>query len=181
MMTEKFHRLIPVILVNEGGFVNDKDDPGRATKLGVSLRFLQKTGDIDFDLDGDGDIDIDDIRLLTPEDAKEIYREYFWDPLQLDKLINEKLSLQVFDHCVNAGKKAAVTILQNVCGSKPDGVMGPMTIASANTFLDNISLRYMQARKDWYNDLIEEKPKFAKYRAGWINRVNNTYQKSCQL
>lgn len=180
-MDKRFDKLITVILVNEGGFVNDKDDHGGATKLGVSLRFLQKVGDLDFDLDGDGDIDIDDIRLFTPDDARHVYREYFYDPLQLDKLTNEKLALQVFDHCVNAGKTAAVTILQDVCGTKPDGVIGPKTIAAANTFLDNIALRYADARKQWYLDLIEKIPKFVKYQAGWINRVNDTYQKACQL
>lgn len=180
-MNERFYKLLPVILKNEGGFVNDKDDKGGATKLGVSLRFLQKAGDLDFDLDGDGDIDIDDIRLITSDDAKNIYREYFYDPLQLDKLNNEKLALQVFDHSVNAGKKAAVKILQRLCGSKVDGVIGPKTIAAANTFLDNIALRYADARKEWYLDLIEQKPEFVKYQAGWIKRVNDTYKASWQL
>jgi lysozyme family protein len=180
-MTERFLRLIPVILVNEGGFVNDPADPGGATKYGVSLRFLKSLGDLGFDLDGDGDVDIEDIRKLTIDDAKKVYWERFYKPLGLDSLKSEKLALQVFDHSVNAGVKSAVMLLQQVCGSKKDGIMGPKTIAAANTFVDNISLRYMDARKEWYLDLVENKPRFAKFIAGWIKRVNHTYQSQCQL
>ena len=39
-MTDKFLKCIPIILRNEGGFVNNKRDPGGATKFGISLRFL---------------------------------------------------------------------------------------------------------------------------------------------
>jgi len=180
-MDERFDKLIIVILKNEGGFVNDPKDPGGATKLGVSLRFLRRTGDIRFDLDGDGDIDIDDIRNLTDKEASVIYKQYFYDPLHLDTFKLDKLALQVMDMAVNAGISAAVKILQRLCGAKVDGVMGPKTIAAANTFLDNIALRYADARKEYYLDLIEDNPRLAKFQAGWINRVNHTYEASCQL
>ena len=180
-MSGRFDKIFPVILQNEKGFVNDLSDPGGATKYGVSLRFLKSVGDYDYDLDGDGDIDIDDIRLLKIEDAKEIFYGRFYAPLRLDELKNEKLALEVIDHAINAGMKSAVKILQSIAGTKVDGIMGQKTIAAANTFLDNIALRYADARKDWYLDLIEDKPHYAKYQAGWINRVNNTYKKACQL
>jgi len=180
-MNEQFNRLIPIILHNEGGFVNDPDDPGGVTKFGISLRFLKGTGDLSFDLDHDGDIDIDDIRALTTSNAADAYRKYFYDPLKLDYLKNAKLALQVFDMAVNSGTRAAVKILQKVSGCKVDGMMGPNTIASANTFLDNIALRYADARKAWYLDLIEEHPNLSKFQAGWINRCNNTYQVACLL
>ena len=180
-MSDRFNKLIPFILKAEGGFVNDPDDPGGATKMGVSLRLLKSLGDIKWDLDHDGDIDIDDIRALTPELAKEIYWERFYAPLQLDAIRDEKLALQVLDHAVNAGNRSAVKILQHISGCKEDGLIGPKTIAAANTFRDNIALRYQQGRYLFYEDLVEVKAKFAKYIPGWINRVKHIYETACQF
>jgi len=180
-MTDRFNRIIAIILENEGGFVNDALDPGGATKLGVSLRFLKSVGDLRYDLDHDGDIDIDDIRGLTPEIAKQIYFERFYAPLRLDELTSTALALEVMDHGVNAGIRSAVMILQRIAGCKQDGVIGPKTIAAANTFKDNIAYRYMQGRYLFYEDLVEAKPKFIKYLDGWNNRVKHTYNASCQL
>jgi len=180
-MNERFNRLIQVVLNSEGGFVNDPVDPGGATKMGVSLRFLKSLGDIRYDLDHDGDIDIDDIRLITREQAEQVYYDCFYAPLRLDELSDDKLALQVLDHAVNAGSRSAVKLLQHVAGCKEDGLIGPKTIAAANTFKDNIALRYKQARLLFYEDLVEAKPQFAKYIHGWNNRVEYTYEKSCQL
>jgi len=180
-MTDLFNRIIEIILRNEGGFVNDPADPGGATKLGVSLRFLKTVGEHRYDLDHDGDIDIDDIRGLTSEMAREIYFERFYTPMRLEALSDIKLSLQVLDHGVNAGTRSAVILLQRTAGCKQDGIIGPKTIAAANTFKDNIALRYMQSRYLFYEDLVESKPKFAKFLDGWNNRVKHTYNASCQL
>ena len=49
------------IVDREGGYVNDPDDPGGATKFGVTIGTLRQLG---LDLDGDGDVDIDDYRGL---------------------------------------------------------------------------------------------------------------------
>jgi len=179
-MTERFNRLINVILDNEGGFVNDPSDPGGATKMGVSLRFLKSVGNIRFDLDHDGDIDIDDIRKMDRDTAKSIYAEFFYIPLKLDQLKNEKLALQVFDHAVNAGSISAIKILQRICGAKDDGIIGPKTISSANTFTEDISGIYHNERLRFYTDLAVKHQKLAKFLAGWTRRVDHTYEMPCQ-
>lgn len=45
-----FEDFVKVILKHEGGYVDHPNDPGGATKYGISLRFLQKNG-IDLNLD----------------------------------------------------------------------------------------------------------------------------------
>jgi lysozyme family protein len=174
IMSENFNRCIPHILFSEGGFVNDPQDPGGPTNLGISLRFLKGTGDISFDLDHDGDIDVDDIRKMKTSDAGRAYKKYFWDPLRLDELKNASLCLQVFDHSINAGARSAVKILQLVSGCKPDGIMGPKTIAAANTFNDGIAQRYCDQRIAFYEILAQKNAKFKKYLHGWINRCIRT-------
>jgi len=174
-MTDKFNKCIPVILRNEGGFVNDSDDSGGATKYGISLHFLKGTGNlIDFDFDHDGDIDIDDIRLLTVEVGSLAYYRYFWLPMLLDQLKNDDLALQVFDMTVNAGMRQATRILQQVSGCKTDSIIGPKTIAAANTWSEVIVNRYRESRIQFYRDLVNKKPALKKFLKGWINRCNNT-------
>jgi len=174
MTTERFNRFMPTILRNEGGYVNDPDDPGGATKYGVSLRTLKKIGDLDFDVDGDGDIDVDDIKLLSPEKAEEFYYEYFYQPIHIDGLKCDSLALQVFDMAINAGKVTAVKLLQRVVGAKVDGVIGPRTIAAANTFTDDIGEVFCSNRKQWYRDLVTRKPVFSKFLTGWLRRCDHT-------
>ena len=54
-----FDTAIKKVLKHEGGYVDHKNDPGGATKYGISLRFIRKSN-TELDLDGDGDIDSDD-------------------------------------------------------------------------------------------------------------------------
>ena len=50
------------IVAREGGYVNDPDDPGGATKYGVTLHTMRRLG---MDLTGDGRISSADVRRLS--------------------------------------------------------------------------------------------------------------------
>ena len=115
------------IVRREGGYVNDPDDPGGATKHGVTLQTMQQ---LHLDLTRDGKVDARDVKALDPARAAEIYvRHYFREP-KLD-LLPEPLQASVFDMQVNAGANA-VRILQRLMAAfglplKDDGVIGPIT------------------------------------------------------
>ena len=47
-----FDTAIKKVLKHEGGYVDHKNDPGGATKYGISLRFIRQSN-TDLDLDGD--------------------------------------------------------------------------------------------------------------------------------
>lgn len=63
------------IVAREGGYVNDPDDPGGATKFGVTLATLQRLG---LDLTRDGRVDATDVKALTQADAVRIYVEHYF-------------------------------------------------------------------------------------------------------
>ena len=66
------------LVAREGGYVDDPDDPGRATNFGVTIHTMRRLG---LDLDRDGDIDRADVRRLTRAQAIDIFvRHYFERP-----------------------------------------------------------------------------------------------------
>ncbi|MHC1707434.1 MAG: glycoside hydrolase family 108 protein [Bacteroidales bacterium] len=171
MQSERFQKFMKVILRHEGGFVNDPDDPGGATKYGISIRLLASLGELG-DIDKDGDVDIHDILALGPEEVAEIYFAHFYEPLRIEEIKDSSLAMQVFDFAVNAGSKTAVKILQESLKITADGIMGPRTLAEVNNYSTSTPLMlYRYARNDFYRNLASRKPKLKKFLQGWLNRV----------
>lgn len=97
------------IVAREGGYVNDPDDPGGATKFGVTIHTMRRLG---LDLDRDGDVDAQDVKGLTRDRAIDIFvTHYFERPLIAQ--LPDALQPTVFDMYVNAGANA-IKILQRL-------------------------------------------------------------------
>lgn len=181
-MSTTFEKAIEHTLRFEGGYVNDPDDPGGATKYGISLRYLLARGEIEaFDYDGDGDVDADDVKRLTPADARLIYRERFWNE-SIAGIPSEMLAVKVFDFGVNMGPKQATRLLQRAVNDNSaqgsrlvvDGSFGPRT-RSAVTEVDVArpwhlvyDLEHHAAR--FYYGLAEKRRSSRKYLFGWLRR-----------
>ena len=58
------------IVRREGGYVNDPDDPGGATKYGVTIHSMRRLG---LDLNHDGQVNATDVKALTVEQAADIF------------------------------------------------------------------------------------------------------------
>lgn len=132
-------------------YENDIDDPGGATKFGIDQRSHPDV----------------DIRHLTMEQAKEIYRKDYWAKIKGGEL-PEKIAVVVMDIAVNNGTGRASKWLQEVAGVGVDGVIGPITVAASQklTEMDVISL--LDRREDFYRAIA--KGKMAKFLKGWLNR-----------
>ncbi|MFT3973507.1 MAG: holin-associated N-acetylmuramidase [Amaricoccus sp.] len=170
------------IVRREGGFVNDPDDPGGATKHGVTLATLKRLG---IDVDGDRDVDVADVKALTPDRAAAIYVAHYFREPGIDRL-PEPLQPSVFDMQVNAGANA-VKILQRLMAAfglplKDDGVVGPVTARTVGRVMakapEHLVDAYGIARRNYYYKLGDARPasrKFARTKAGgkggWIVRA----------
>ena len=170
------------IVAREGGFVNDPDDPGGATKYGVTIHTMRRLG---LDLDRDGDVDIRDVRALTRHQAVEIFITHYFDHPRISSLPTP-LQATVFDMYVNAGANA-VKILQRLLRQMGfdvavDGMIGPMTEAAAKTAAeqapDHIADAYGIARRNYYLRLADRRPASRKYartrkggKGGWVRRA----------
>lgn len=170
------------IVAREGGFVNDPDDPGGATKHGVTLATLRRLG---IDVTGDGRTDLADVRALTPAQAADIYVEHYFRRPGLDAL-PAPLQASVFDMQVNAGANA-VKVLQRLLTDMgypcdPDGQVGPQTIRAAELAFQaapsHLVDAYGIARRNYYYALADARPASRKYarrrdggKGGWIVRA----------
>ncbi len=170
------------IVAREGGFVNDPDDPGGATKYGVTLATLRRLG---LDLTGDGEVAEADLRRLSRDQAVEIYLEHYFRRPRIGDL-PEALQAPVFDMYVNAGTNA-VKVLQrllNEMGAEltDDGAIGPLTVAAAHRAAGAdpalLADAYGIARRNYYYALADARPasrKYARRRDGgkgsWITRA----------
>lgn len=170
------------IVAREGGFVDDPDDPGGATKYGVTIHTLRRLG---LDLDRDGDVDTDDVRVLTSAHAVSIFVEHYFCTPRIDRL-PQALHGSVFDMYVNAGANA-VKILQRLLVNMRiavavDGVIGPQTVAACQQAIesapDHLVDAYGIARRNYYYALADARPASRKYarrrdggKGGWIVRA----------
>lgn len=175
-------QLAEEIVAREGGFVDDPNDPGGATKHGVTIHTMRRLG---LDLTGDGSVDAADVRALTPEQAVGIFLDHYHARPGIGAL-PEVLQPSVFDMYVNAGANA-VRILQRLLGEMGydldvDGVIGPQTIraahAAARAAPDHIADAYGIARRDYYYALADRRPASRRYarrrdggKGGWILRA----------
>lgn len=170
------------IVAREGGYVNDPDDPGGATNHGVTIHTMRRLG---FDLDRDGDVDVRDVKMLSQDQAIDIYVKHYFEKTRIG-LLPEPLHATVFDMYVNAGSNA-VRILQRVFKDMGydiivDGVIGPQTARIAHAALDEAGAflvdAYGIARREYYYRIGDRRPASRKYarrrnggKAGWIRRA----------
>lgn len=172
-----FDAAIGTILKHEGGYSNNPNDTGLATKYGISLRFLKTLG-IDGDLDGDGDVDPQDIKGMPIRIACDLYKQYFWDANDYGSINDQEVATKVFDMCVNMGAKRAHKIVQkalNVVNGDAlvvDGVIGPITLGKINA-TDPTELLYALRNQAWefYVAVIAANPSQQVFENGWRNRA----------
>ncbi len=146
-----FHRCISVILGEEGGIANHRKDPGGLTNYGISQRSYPTLN----------------IAALTLDDAKAIYRRDYWNPIRGDELPSG-LDLLMLDSAINQGVVTAINLLQQALHIADDGLLGPQTLAAANSAMPNLlddfaaerALRYEFNRNEetfgrgWYRRLL---------------------------
>jgi len=170
------------IVAREGGFVNDRDDPGGATKYGVTIGTMRRLG---LDKTGDGRITVADVRALTRKDAENIFINHYYRKPRII-LLPKQLQASVFDMYVNAGSNA-VKILQRLLRRmghdiSVDGVIGPKTGAAAKLAFaeapDYLVDAYGIERRNYYLRLADNRPASRKYartrsggKGGWIKRA----------
>lgn len=145
------------LIKHENGYVNHPSDPGGRTNLGVTQAVWEDWID--------RAVTEDEMRRLTPDKVKPLYKEMYWDRIRGDELPSG-LDYCVFDASVNSGVSRATKWLQTILSVPVDGNIGPKTLRSANTMPNAIN-QYCAYRLNFLKSLSTW-PVFGK---GWERRV----------
>ena len=140
---EAFQKMLKFVLEKEGGYT--PNDCGEAGNMGV----CQSTYD---EYRKNKGLSSQDVKLLTREEAEDIYYNMYYLASGADKIEDAGLALQVFDTAVNMGVSAAKDLLAK----------------SKNNF-DN----YEDLRIERYEAIAQKDPEKAQFLTGWKNRVNS--------
>jgi lysozyme family protein len=152
------------LLRHEGGYSNHADDPGGPTNFGITIHDYRKYVK--------PDATAADVKAMSLDDAKAIYKSNYWDALACGAL-PAGIDYAVFDYGVNSGVGRAARVLQRLVDVVADGVIGAMTIAAVThcaptaligSFCDE-RLQFLKSLKTW--------PVFGK---GWSRRVAEVKQ-----
>jgi lysozyme family protein len=97
-----FEKALKVTLAFEGGYSNDQDDAGGATRFGIIESEARRHGYFG------------DMKDFPYEWAIKIYKSDYWDENKLDDIAqwHEPVALELFDSGVNMGVKTAAKFFQ---------------------------------------------------------------------
>lgn len=138
------------LMGHEGGYVNNPADPGGETNWGISKRSYPDV----------------DIKNLTRDQAKSIYRRDFWDRGQMEQF-DPAIAYQTFDFAVNSGIETAIRKLQAAAGVADDGHIGPVTVAAIKNRGVNDMLMLLTAERIDYQAKLKNGDTFWR---GWMRR-----------
>lgn len=160
------HKILePFILRWEGGFVNDKDDLGGATNMGVTLATYRSAFG--------SKKTVNDLKRMTRVQWGVIFKKYYWDKWKADDIKDQNVANILVDWLWASGAYG-IKIPQRVLGVDVDGIVGPNTIAAVNArdgrdLFDTIK----QERKDFIERICQTRPQNKKFKNGWLNRINS--------
>lgn len=146
-----FDIMIDRILTHEGGYVNHPSDPGGETNWGISKRSYPTV----------------DIKNLTRDGAKAIYKRDFWDVIEGDKF-SDGVAFQFLDSAVNSGVNQSIRFLQRALDIADDGHFGPKSKAAlAVASESDVVMLFLSERLEFMTKLSI----WDKFGRGWARRI----------
>lgn len=165
---EVYCQLVKLVLNSEGGYVNDPHDKGGPTKYGIAVNYnrgiLVAMG-------------IEDVRLLTYEQAKQIYYVKYYKASGADMLAQKSIRLAYlhFDASVNNGIGAASKFLRSCSAfEKIKFVAGA---GSNQDFWATVFIDYLSHRISFYTQIAT----WQRFGRGWMNRIAGLLEHAKQM
>lgn len=155
----EFLPAIEYVLLNEGGYCDNPNDPGGATNFGILQRDWPEV----------------QIASITRDQAIGWYEPNYWNKVPYSQLSSQEVATKLFDMHVNCGLSATVMIAQKALGfaaQNIDGQMGPMTLAAINSVNETSFLTEVVELLTLHYKLLEQKdPKLVTFDRGWCARA----------
>ena len=168
-MKENWEKAFQAVLKHEGGFVNHPKDPGGMTNLGVTKKVWEEFVG--------REVDEAEMRALTPDVVKPLYKKNYWDKIKGDQLPSG-VDYAAYDLAVNSGTGRAAKYLQRIAGVPDDGVIGPK---SMEAILVCDPVETVDAICDMRLDFLQKLPTWGTFGKGWGRRVEEVKSIGLQM
>ena len=167
-MSDRFDLCFERVVGHEGGLSLDRNDRGNWTSGEIGVGSLNGTK---YGISAMAYPHLD-IRNLSLQDAKDIYRRDYWNKCRCDDL-PVAVDYLVFDAAVNHGNSRSAKFLQTAVGASADGIIGEKTIAKVNAKNDIIKVcsEFCVTRGLFYTEIDT----FQRYKLGWFRRLFDTH------
>ena len=166
-MAHDLDEALGYLLDEEGGWSNNKNDRGGATMYGITQGTYTQWRK-------DKKKAPTQVRNITQDEARELYRELYWNAAGCDKLA-WPISYMVFDGAVNSGPSRSVRWLQAALGLPLDGKVGPKTTLAAQQVVDagdgKKILAILDQRVAFLARLVQASNSQATFLLGWWRRT----------
>jgi lysozyme family protein len=165
--------IIHKTMAEEGGYVDNIKLIDQPTNSGITQPTLDKynADHPDFNFP-------DKVKDLSPEQARQIYGEDYYDEHRIGDIDDERIANAVFDMGVMSNFNNVVKIVQKTLNDsmgtnlKTDGKIGDRTIIVLNNIPDNKIEDFMQDLKANRIEYLRGLSGWNKYGKGWTNRTN---------
>jgi len=168
-VNRNWDKCFDLVIVNEGGYVDNPADPGGATNWGCTKAvWEQYIGH---------EVSKEDIRNLTKEDVKPLYKRNYWDAIHGDALPSG-LDYCLFDCAINSGVGRATKFIQEIVGVFADGAIGNNTVTAINQMNTVTMINEFSDKRQAFLETLKTFPVFGK---GWTKRVTEVRIKSLEM
>jgi lysozyme family protein len=152
-------------LRNEGGYTDHPADKGGPTNKGITIRRLSEYLG--------RRATKDEVKNMNYEVLKLIYRKYYWDAMNLDKVLDQSIATALFDMGVLCGTGTAARLCQDVLKIDQTKRMDAKTLDAMNSttdekFIPEFANRIIQR----FEDIVKNNPSQEVFLKGWKNRAH---------
>jgi lysozyme family protein len=147
-MKETYEEAIAQVYKDEGGYTNDKSDPGGPTNFGITIHDARHYWR--------SSATADDVKHMAKHVADQIYRDKYATPLHYNDL-PAGVDYAVLDYGINSGIYRAAKVLEETVGVHKDGLIGPETLEAVSKHdpvklinaMYQERLNFLQGLKTW--------------------------------
>lgn len=163
MTAANFQKCLQLILISEGGNVDDPDDPGGRTSRGITQR--------EYDAYRKSRPELPTDVFAAPQSAiSDIYDISYWHPWCPQ--FPDGVDYVFFDISVLSGPNRAAKWLQGALDVDVDGHIGVITLnALKSAAPKDVISKMSELRAANYNELAADHPKLKKFLKGWLKRT----------
>jgi len=167
-----FDEAVAQVLLAEGGLLISDSEHGGGANFGVSLLVLQE-------FRKNPALTLEDLKALTVDEAKTIYRSMYWDRIGGDRIKGRLTAIAALDQAVNrgvAGLRAALiqTLSRRYFIPLEDDATFALLTEKLNQIEDrSFFRRFVCDIQHAYVDMAMRDPAKLKWLKGWLVRTHN--------